>query len=251
MLVDIHSATHGCKEHAQYPINRNHSELVKFSSPYDEDYQRILSVLRKAKGESSTPPRAEPCGPTAAPFVELSRPLPPLLDCSPSYSFSASTETSRNVHQERTDIGRASSAEIPLGPGKDDPLARIPSLSKVAYRAYSFFSNWPGDSANKLAGVAHSLSCALNHAEKHVSAIGKVQSEDSAITSQISQLRDLISQCEQRLHILSLIVKEIEARGVEASHTTPIDPDSHERLEYLSNALSAVLASQIWYDSHG
>ncbi|KAL0263054.1 hypothetical protein SLS55_002029 [Diplodia seriata] len=59
VLVDIPSATHGVKEDAQHPINRDHSDMVKFSSFHDEDYLYVLRILHKFKvGSSATPVRA-------------------------------------------------------------------------------------------------------------------------------------------------------------------------------------------------
>jgi protein SERAC1 len=56
VLVDRHSATHGreWESDGQFiqPVNRNHSELVKFSK-YDDEYQTVLrhlSTFRKSAG---------------------------------------------------------------------------------------------------------------------------------------------------------------------------------------------------------
>lgn len=50
MLVDIHSATQGRPwengEKFIEAINRNHSDLVKFTRN-DEDYERVLAHLRR------------------------------------------------------------------------------------------------------------------------------------------------------------------------------------------------------------
>lgn len=49
VLVNTSSATHGRLEdsehHRVYPINRNHSELVKFSGPHDEEYKTLVAFL--------------------------------------------------------------------------------------------------------------------------------------------------------------------------------------------------------------
>lgn len=51
ILVDLDSATDGelwTLSHVNtHPLNRNHSDLVKFSSPNDADFQRVLNVLTK------------------------------------------------------------------------------------------------------------------------------------------------------------------------------------------------------------
>lgn len=51
ILVDKDSATDGelwSAGHVNtHPLNRNHSDLVKFSSPNDDDFQRVLSELMK------------------------------------------------------------------------------------------------------------------------------------------------------------------------------------------------------------
>ncbi|KAF5672317.1 ankyrin protein 3 [Fusarium heterosporum] len=43
VLVDVFSATCGCGK--QYPINRNHSEMVKYSGVHDQLYQRVITAL--------------------------------------------------------------------------------------------------------------------------------------------------------------------------------------------------------------
>ena len=52
VLVDRHSATHGreWESDGQFiqPVNRNHSELVKFSK-HDDDYQTVLRHLSAFK----------------------------------------------------------------------------------------------------------------------------------------------------------------------------------------------------------
>lgn len=51
ILVDLDSATDGemwTAAHVNtHPLNRNHSDLVKFSSPNDADFQRVLNELVK------------------------------------------------------------------------------------------------------------------------------------------------------------------------------------------------------------
>ncbi|CAG9993969.1 unnamed protein product [Clonostachys byssicola] len=44
VLVDISSATYGSD--SQHPVNRNHSELVKYNSQYDGIYERVRNVLQ-------------------------------------------------------------------------------------------------------------------------------------------------------------------------------------------------------------
>lgn len=44
VLVDVSSATCGTKN--QHPINRNHSEMVKFKHQYDELYMRVRTALQ-------------------------------------------------------------------------------------------------------------------------------------------------------------------------------------------------------------
>lgn len=50
VLVDSHSATHGrphdSEHHRVYPLNRTHSDLVKFENAYDEAYLTVLGYLR-------------------------------------------------------------------------------------------------------------------------------------------------------------------------------------------------------------
>lgn len=49
-LVDISSATNGMPHdygrHTVRPINRNHSEMVKFQGPADEVYRQALADLK-------------------------------------------------------------------------------------------------------------------------------------------------------------------------------------------------------------
>ncbi|ETS75921.1 hypothetical protein PFICI_12865 [Pestalotiopsis fici W106-1] len=51
VLVDVSSATCGCNE--RYPINRNHSELVKYHNRHDGCYVRVRSVLEPLLGKES------------------------------------------------------------------------------------------------------------------------------------------------------------------------------------------------------
>lgn len=54
MLVDRGSATDGEVWGAghvnTHPLNRNHSDLVKFSSPNDADFLRVLTELKELVG---------------------------------------------------------------------------------------------------------------------------------------------------------------------------------------------------------
>lgn len=54
MLVDRGSATDGEVWRAghlnTHPLNRNHSDLVKFSSPNDADFLRVLIELKELVG---------------------------------------------------------------------------------------------------------------------------------------------------------------------------------------------------------
>ena len=45
VLVDPFSATQGSTTRFDLPMNRTHSDLVKFSA-HDEDYERVLAHLR-------------------------------------------------------------------------------------------------------------------------------------------------------------------------------------------------------------
>lgn len=49
VLVTAHSATHGRlgdeAGHRVYPIDRTHSDLVKFTGPYDEPYTTTVQFL--------------------------------------------------------------------------------------------------------------------------------------------------------------------------------------------------------------
>ncbi|GME53090.1 nacht and ankyrin domain containing protein [Neofusicoccum parvum] len=55
VLVDSHSATHGrlrnLNGHRIHPIDCSHSDLVKFSSVYDEAYKTVLRYLRSVDAE--------------------------------------------------------------------------------------------------------------------------------------------------------------------------------------------------------
>ena len=44
VLVEVSSAN--CGSFRQHPINRNHSEIVKFSSRQDDLYHRVLLALK-------------------------------------------------------------------------------------------------------------------------------------------------------------------------------------------------------------
>jgi hypothetical protein len=44
VLVEVFSATCGCRK--QHPINRNHSEMVKYSGVHDQLYRRVIIALR-------------------------------------------------------------------------------------------------------------------------------------------------------------------------------------------------------------
>lgn len=49
-LVSVRSATYGPGQ--AHPINRDHSEMVKFDGPYDHVYRHTLNVLRRmAQGD--------------------------------------------------------------------------------------------------------------------------------------------------------------------------------------------------------
>lgn len=50
VLVEVFSATCGCQK--QHPINRNHSEMVKYSGVHDQLYRRVLIALRPIIGIS-------------------------------------------------------------------------------------------------------------------------------------------------------------------------------------------------------
>ncbi|KAF5578380.1 ankyrin protein [Fusarium subglutinans] len=50
VLVEVFSATCGCQK--QHPINRNHSEMVKYSGVHDQLYRRVLIALRPILGVS-------------------------------------------------------------------------------------------------------------------------------------------------------------------------------------------------------
>ncbi|KAF5716140.1 ankyrin protein 3 [Fusarium mundagurra] len=50
VLVEVFSATCGCQK--QHPINRNHSEMVKYSGVHDQLYRRVVTALRPILGIS-------------------------------------------------------------------------------------------------------------------------------------------------------------------------------------------------------
>ncbi|EXL92970.1 ankyrin repeat-containing domain protein [Fusarium oxysporum II5] len=50
VLVEVFSATCGCQK--QHPINRNHSEMVKYSGVHDQLYRRVVVALRPILGVS-------------------------------------------------------------------------------------------------------------------------------------------------------------------------------------------------------
>lgn len=50
VLVDRESAVCGSKSKDQYPLNRNHSEMVKYSNPFDERYTRVKATLERLAG---------------------------------------------------------------------------------------------------------------------------------------------------------------------------------------------------------
>ncbi|KAF5573352.1 ankyrin protein 3, partial [Fusarium pseudocircinatum] len=50
VLVEVSSATCGCQK--QHPINRNHSEMVKYSGVHDQLYRRVVIALRPILGVS-------------------------------------------------------------------------------------------------------------------------------------------------------------------------------------------------------
>ncbi|EXK24731.1 hypothetical protein FOMG_18558 [Fusarium oxysporum f. sp. melonis 26406] len=50
VLVEVFSATCGCQK--QHPINRNHSEMVKYSGVHDQLYRRVVIALRPILGVS-------------------------------------------------------------------------------------------------------------------------------------------------------------------------------------------------------
>ncbi|KAI7763481.1 hypothetical protein LZL87_010546 [Fusarium oxysporum] len=50
VLVEVFSATCGCQK--QHPINRNHSEMVKYSGVHDQLYRRVIVALRPILGIS-------------------------------------------------------------------------------------------------------------------------------------------------------------------------------------------------------
>ncbi|KAH7202858.1 uncharacterized protein BKA55DRAFT_531394 [Fusarium redolens] len=50
VLVEVSSATSGSQN--QHPINRNHSEMVKYSSVHDQLYRRVIIAIRSVLGTS-------------------------------------------------------------------------------------------------------------------------------------------------------------------------------------------------------
>ncbi|KAH7001010.1 hypothetical protein EDB80DRAFT_83814 [Ilyonectria destructans] len=52
VLVDVSSAT--CGSQCQYPIDRNHSEMVKYSNEYDRFYERVKTALRPLVSRSQS-----------------------------------------------------------------------------------------------------------------------------------------------------------------------------------------------------
>ncbi|SCV50309.1 related to ankyrin 3 [Fusarium fujikuroi] len=54
VLVEVFSATCGCQK--QHPINRNHSEMVKYSGVHDQLYRRVVIALRSILGVSRGQP---------------------------------------------------------------------------------------------------------------------------------------------------------------------------------------------------
>ncbi|KAF5619615.1 ankyrin protein [Fusarium sp. NRRL 25303] len=50
VLVEVFSATCGCQK--QHPINRNHSEMVKYTGVHDQLYRRVVIALRPILGVS-------------------------------------------------------------------------------------------------------------------------------------------------------------------------------------------------------
>ncbi|KAH7191681.1 hypothetical protein BKA60DRAFT_471064 [Fusarium oxysporum] len=55
VLVEVFSATCGCQK--KHPINRNHSEMVKYSGVHDQLYRRVVIALRPILGVSRGRPR--------------------------------------------------------------------------------------------------------------------------------------------------------------------------------------------------
>lgn len=64
-LVDIFSATNGVpragERHAVRPVNRNHSEMVKFQGPTDEFYKQVLADLKEITTSNSGSSRNTSC----------------------------------------------------------------------------------------------------------------------------------------------------------------------------------------------
>ncbi|KAL5589388.1 hypothetical protein FOVSG1_011255 [Fusarium oxysporum f. sp. vasinfectum] len=59
VLVEVSSATCGCQK--QHPINRNHSEMVKYSGVHDQLYRRVVVALRPILGVSRGRPGIGVC----------------------------------------------------------------------------------------------------------------------------------------------------------------------------------------------
>lgn len=57
VLVDPASATCGSKD--QHPVNRNHSEIVKYTSHYDEIYTRVRAMLEQLVSRARVFPFAD------------------------------------------------------------------------------------------------------------------------------------------------------------------------------------------------
>ncbi|KAM0345457.1 hypothetical protein ACHAPU_006384 [Fusarium lateritium] len=70
VLVDVFSATCGCQK--LYPINRNHSEMVKFSGVHDRLYQRVITALLPIMNLTQGRPRNEDAGGRPQALVRIS-----------------------------------------------------------------------------------------------------------------------------------------------------------------------------------
>ncbi|EXM21692.1 hypothetical protein FOTG_10619 [Fusarium oxysporum f. sp. vasinfectum 25433] len=70
VLVEVFSATCGCQK--QHPINRNHSEMVKYSGVHDQLYRRVIVALRPILGISRGRPGNEGMGGRTQVSVQLS-----------------------------------------------------------------------------------------------------------------------------------------------------------------------------------
>ncbi|EXK28605.1 hypothetical protein FOMG_15074 [Fusarium oxysporum f. sp. melonis 26406] len=82
VLVEVFSATCGCQK--QHPINRNHSEMVKYSGVHDQLYRRVLVALRPILGISRGRPGTAGIGAGLQVYARLSSDE---LDCLKSLSF--------------------------------------------------------------------------------------------------------------------------------------------------------------------